>query len=390
MAIGYDPRCLLHDNGSMVLDSSAVDWIEVEHAENARRVERAHAVLKASGVLGRIDALPTREASDEELLLVHTEAHLERISRLSVEAERTSGSGRQAVLPAGPEARIAGHSLEAARIAAGVAIEAVDHVFAAEDPDSTAGSEEVRQASGTTRGTGRRAFSLTRPPGHHASADQAMGFCLFNSAALAVRHAQRGHGIERVALLDWDVHHGNGTQAVFYDDPSVLFVSLHQDGLYPEDQGRVGERGEGEGVGTNINLPLPAGTGDAGYLAAMEEVALPAIAGFGPQLIVLSSGQDAGACDPLGRMSVTAEGFREMTAGLALLADEQCEGRIVAVQEGGYSVDHMPFCVLATVEALAGMEPSLEGDPVEMDVPSGIKPAEVEAIRAAARASGLT
>jgi acetoin utilization deacetylase AcuC-like enzyme len=217
-----------------------------------------------------------------------------------------------------------------------------------------------------------------------------MGFCLFNSAALAVRHAQRGHGIERVALLDWDVHHGNGTQAVFYDDPSVLFVSLHQDGLYPEDQGRVGERGEGEGVGTNINLPLPAGTGDAGYLAAMEEVALPAIAGFGPQLIVLSSGQDAGACDPLGRMSVTAEGFREMTAGLALLADEQCEGRIVAVQEGGYSVDHMPFCVLATVEALAGMEPSLEGDPVEMDVPSGIKPAEVEAIRAAARASGLT
>jgi acetoin utilization deacetylase AcuC-like enzyme len=217
-----------------------------------------------------------------------------------------------------------------------------------------------------------------------------MGFCLFNGAALAVRQAQRACGIERVAVLDWDVHHGNGTQEVFYEDPAVLFISIHQEDLYPSGQGRVGERGAGEGLGTNINLPLPAGSGDAAYLAAMDEVALPAIAGFAPSLIVLSSGQDAGACDPLGRMSVTAEGFREMTAGLVSLADEQCDGRVVAVQEGGYSVDHMPFCVLATVEALAGLEPSLEGDPIEMDVPTGIRPAEVEAIRSTARAAGLS
>jgi acetoin utilization deacetylase AcuC-like enzyme len=216
-----------------------------------------------------------------------------------------------------------------------------------------------------------------------------MGFCLFNSAAIAVRHAQRVHGARRVALLDWDVHHGNGSQAVFYGDPDVLFISLHQDGLYPADQGTLAERGEGEGVGANLNLPLPAGTGDAGYLAALEEVVLPAIAGFDPELIVLSSGQDAGACDPLGRMSVTTEGFRAMTTAVASLSEDQCGGRIVAIQEGGYSVDHMPFCVLATVEALAGLEPSLEGDPVEMDVPTGIRTDEAEAIRRAARAVGI-
>ena len=137
-----------------------------------------------------------------------------------------------------------------------------------------------------------------------------------------------------------------------------------------------------------MNIPLPAGTGDAGYLAALEQVAWPAIAGFSPELIVLSSGQDAGACDPLGRMSVTTEGFRAMTAGLVSVAEEQCDGRVVAIQEGGYSIDHMPFCVLATVEALAGLEHALAADPVEMDVPAEITSDEVEAIRSAARAAG--
>jgi acetoin utilization deacetylase AcuC-like enzyme len=239
---------------------------------------------------------------------------------------------------------------------------------------------------------GGRAYSLTRPPGHHASAGRAMGFCLFNNAALAARHAQDAHGVSRVAVIDWDVHHGNGTQAVFYDDPGVLFVSLHQDGLYPEDQGHVDERGEGDGVGANVNVPLPAGTGDAGYVAALAEVVLPVLAGFDPELIVISSGQDAGACDPLGRMSVTTEGFRRMTEDIVAFAGDagsSCAGRVVAVQEGGYSIDHMPFCVLATIEALAGLEPALDGDPVEMDVPSAIKPTEFEAVRSAAAAAGV-
>ena len=352
----------------MVVDRRAVGWIEVEHAENARRIERAHAVLAASGTLDRLEVLPTREATVDELLLVHTEQHVERITRASEVAEATIGSGHPEVLNAGPEARVGPGSLQAALIAAGTAIEAADHALS----------------------RGGSAYSLTRPPGHHASAGQAMGFCLFNSAALAVRHAQRAHGVERVAVLDWDVHHGNGTQAVFYDDPGVLFISLHQDGLYPADEGRVTERGAGEGVGANLNVPLPAGTGNAGYLKALGEVALPAISGFNPDLIVLSSGQDAGACDPLGRMSVTAEGFRAMTAGLVSLAEAECDGRIVAIQEGGYSLDHMPFCVLATVEALAGLKPSLTEDPVEMDIPTEITKHEVEAIRNAASAARLT
>jgi acetoin utilization deacetylase AcuC-like enzyme len=355
----------------MVVREEAADWIPVAHAENADRIERAHTVLDKAGALDRVETLETRSATTAELCLVHTEAHVQRVAATCGSAEAAAAAGRPEVFRPGPEAWVGAGTLQAALVSAGTALSAVDFAMS---------------------GRGGRAYSLTRPPGHHASADQAMGFCLFNSAALAARHAQRSHGLSRVAMIDWDVHHGNGTQAVFYDDPSVLFISLHQGGLYPEDLGFVEERGEGAGLGANLNIPLPAGTGDSGYLAALEEVALPALAEFDPELIVLSSGQDAGACDPLGRMSVTSEGFRQMTAALVAVAESagaSCVGRIVAIQEGGYSIDHMPFCVLATVEALAGLKPALDRDPVEMDVPSGVKPIEAEAIRRAAEAAGI-
>jgi len=368
VGLGYDPVCLLHDNGSMVVEEAAVGWIPVNHAENADRVRRAYEVLRASGVVERLDVLATRAATVEQLLLAHTEDHVQKVLSACGAADDADAAGSPEVLRAGPEARVGAGSLQAALVSAGTALSGVD--FAMADG-------------------GGRAYSLTRPPGHHASAGQAMGFCLFNSAALAARYAQREYGLDQVAILDWDVHHGNGTQALFYDDPSALFISIHQDGLYPEDLGFIEERGNGDGVGANINVPLPAGTGDAGYIAAIEQVVLPALDRFGPELIVLSSGQDAGACDPLGRMSVTTEGFRGMTSRLAAFADDRCEGRLVAVQEGGYSVDHMPFCVLATVEALAGFAPALPADPIEMDVPTRIKPIEIEAIRTAAAAAGL-
>ncbi len=368
VALGYDPVCLFHDNGSMVVDEVASGWIPVAHAENADRVRRAHEVLEAAGVAARLEVLPTRPASVEELRMVHTGAHVRKITSACEETEAAFDAGSPEVLRAGPEARVAAGTLPAALASAGTALGAVDFAMAP---------------------GGGRAYSLTRPPGHHASADRAMGFCLFNNAALAARYAQREYGLDRVAIVDWDVHHGNGTQAVFYDDPGVLSISIHQDGLYPEDLGFVDERGEGDGFGANVNVPLPAGTGDAGYAAAVGQVVLPALARFGPELIVLSCGQDAGACDPLGRMSVTTEGFRAMTSQLVASADERCEGRLVALQEGGYSIDHMPFCVLATVEALARFEPTLEADPIEMDVPTKIKPIETEAIRTAAAAAGL-
>jgi acetoin utilization deacetylase AcuC-like enzyme len=247
----------------------------------------------------------------------------------------------------GPDARVGPDSWEPALLSAGGALAAVEWVAA---------------------GTGASAYVLTRPPGHHSSADEAMGFCLFNNVALAARRAQQ-LGLGRVAIVDWDVHHGNGTEDVFLADPSVLFVSLHQDGLYPLDRGRAEDRGTGEGLGATLNLPLPAGSGDGAYLRAIEDAVVPALRSFGPDLILISAGQDPAASDPLGRMSVTADGFRAMTRALRLAAEELCDGRLIAVQEGGYSVDHMPFCVLATVEEIAGFEPVLDKDPLELDVP---------------------
>ena len=166
-------------------------------------------------------------------------------------------------------------------------------------------------------------------------------------------------GIERVAIVDWDVHHGNGTQDVFYDDPSVLFVSIHQDDLYPAGSGTLEQRGGPEAPGATVNIPLPAGCGDAAYLAAFERVVEPALERFGPELLLISAGQDPAASDPLGRMSVTAGGFRALTERALAIAGRICDDRLVVVLEGGYSLEQLPFCNLAIAEALAGADPDL-------------------------------
>jgi acetoin utilization deacetylase AcuC-like enzyme len=236
-------------------------------------------------------------------------------------------------------------------------------------------------------GEGDAAFVVARPPGHHANRARGRGFCLFNNVAIAA--AELVAARERVLIVDWDVHHGNGTQDVFYDDGSVLFVSLHQDGLYPADTGTLAERGSGPGDGTTVNIPLPAGTGDDGYRLAFARVVEPVLRRFEPQFLLVSAGQDAAASDPLGRMSVTTEGFRALAAGARSLADELCDGRLVAVHEGGYSVDHVPLCNLAILEALAGLPPTWERDPMELDVPTTVSDATRDAIEAAARAAGV-
>lgn len=198
------------------------------------------------------------------------------------------------------------------------------------------------------------AYALSRPPGHHCLPDWPNGFCLLANIAIAIEAARAAGLAQRFAVLDWDVHHGNGTEAIFYDRADVLTVSLHQDRNYPMDTGGFAARGTGAGAGFNLNIPLPPGTGHRGYLAATERLALPAIRAFQPDVLIIACGFDAAINDPLGRMLATAETFRAMTGQVMALAAETCGGRIVMVHEGGYSETYVPFCGHAVIETLSG------------------------------------
>jgi acetoin utilization deacetylase AcuC-like enzyme len=328
----YDDRVLDHDTGRALI-SAAVDldsvWDPQAHVESPARIRRAHDLLTRTGVIDKLTPISATAATDDDLLLVHTEGHLERIS-----AAAAAGPG-----VAGDYAPVSTSSDAVARLAAGACIATVDAVVS---------------------GTVDRAYVLVRPPGHHATPDEAMGYCLYNSVAVAARHAQQRSGVERVAIVDWDVHHGNGTQAAFRDDPNVLFVSVHQDDWYPVGSGPVSEVGVGEGEGFTINIPLYPGAGDAAYEAAFGEIVTPAIRAFSPDLILVSAGQDPSAFDPLGRMLVSSDGFRALTRIMGELAAEICEGRLAVVQEGGYSADYGPVCTWAIVEELSGVRSGYE------------------------------
>jgi acetoin utilization deacetylase AcuC-like enzyme len=222
---------------------------------------------------------------------------------------------------------------------------------------------------------GRRAFALVRPPGHHAERQRAMGFCLFNNIAIAAA-AMRADGLDRVAIVDIDVHHGNGTQAAFYDDPSVLFISSHQFPYYPG-TGAADEIGTGAGRGFTANLPMTAGATDADYERAYGEIALPMLRAIQPELLLVSAGFDAHMDDPLGGMRVTAPHFGRLTAQLAAVADECCGGRLVAVTEGGYDLAGLRESLRAVVDAL---DTASSGRGV--DAPAGPSPRGEAAIAA--------
>lgn len=258
-------------------------------------------------------------AREEQLLRCHPREHIHLIRRLS---ERGGGmiDGDTFTSP---------RSFEAASLAAGAACAAVDAVL---------------------RGEAANAFCAVRPPGHHAETARAMGFCLFNNVAIAARHAQAEHGLERVAILDWDVHHGNGTQEIFYADPTVLFASVHEAGIYPG-TGRATERGAGDREGTTLNFPLTAGSGDAQYQEVWDRLA-PAVEAFAPQLILVSAGFDAHARDPLAHMRLQAEDFAQLATQTKQWAETLCEGRLICVLEGGYDLQGLSESVVAVLEVL--------------------------------------
>ncbi len=278
-----------------------------QHPEHAGRIEAVWQALGAAGLSDQLRQIRPTAASDEQILAVHTREHLLRLVAVSQGDRMVRLDPDTYALPVSPEV---------ARLAAGAVIGAVDAVLTAQADN---------------------ALAIVRPPGHHATADRQMGFCLLNNIAIAARQAQSAHGLEKVLILDYDVHHGNGSNDIFYADPSVLFISLHQYPFYPG-SGALNEIGEDEGRGATINIPLPAGHGDASYRGLFSEIVVPAIERFQPDLMLVSAGFDAHWVDPLASMQLTLAGYDYLARECIKMAERLCDGRIVLVMEGGYDL----------------------------------------------------
>lgn len=307
------------------------------HFESAESKTRFASLVEVSGLREQLLNLRPRPASEEDLMRVHTASHLQS---MRLQSERPDGGDMgDGTSPFG------WNGFTVAALAAGGTIEAMAAV---------------------ADGRAHNAYALVRPPGHHATSDSGMGFCMFANVAVGIEHVRAHHGIERFVVVDWDVHHGNGTEAIYASDPNVLTISIHQDGNYPADSGHLTDRGAGAAAGTMLNIPLPPGSGNGAYLAAFEQVIAPAIIAFAPEMIVVACGFDACNADPLAAMMVTSSTYRSMTRGLVELADQVCDGRLAMSHEGGYSPVYVPFCGLAVVEALSGIDTGI-GDPFEPD-----------------------
>ncbi len=308
--LAADALCLKHDPG-------------FGHPECPERYDAVITGLEEAGLAERLAPIAARDATRAELRRVHSSHYLDIAEHQIKEGVPELSTGDTAVCEA---------SWDAALRSAGLAVSAIDAVM-----------------------TGRieNAFCVLRPPGHHATAERGMGFCVFNNVAVAARHAQKAHGIERVLIVDWDVHHGNGTQDIFYEDGSVLFFSTHQWPLYPG-TGRRSESGIGAGAGLTINCPLAAGAGRAQILGAMREELEPAAERFGPELVLISAGFDSRTGDPLGGFSLEDEDFAEMTRLVMGIAERHARCRVVSLLEGGYALGLLGRAVAAHVGALCG------------------------------------
>ena len=304
----YHPDYTLHDPGA-------------HHPERPARLESIVAHLHDAGLLDELVRIKPESAGEKWLFLVHTKAYVRRLEQAAEEAptylDQDTGISEQ--------------SYRVAKLATGGLLAAVDRVM---------------------DGSVDNAFVAARPPGHHALADRAMGFCLINHVAVAARYVQHRYGLERILIVDWDVHHGNGTQDIFYSDPSVFYFSTHQWPYYPG-SGAADETGSGTGVGTTLNVPLEAGDGDTEIIAAFKDRLLPAAEAFRPEFVFVSAGFDAHRDDPLAGLEVTAAGYRELTRIVMDIANSFAGGRLVSLLEGGYDLDALSRSVEAHVRQLS-------------------------------------
>ena len=303
----YDPLYLQHETG--------------QHPENPSRLTSITRRLEGSELYAELVKIKPRPARREDLARVHDPDYVEQVARAC--AGGTTHLDMDTV--------ISSRSFDAALLSAGAGLTAVDQVMAGECEN---------------------AFAAVRPPGHHAEQDRAMGFCLFNNVAVAARYAQAVHGLEKIFIFDWDVHHGNGTQHTFYTDPTVFYSSTHQYPFYPG-TGAADETGSGEGLGTTLNFPLRAFSSDEDYLNILDNRLLPHIHRFKPDLIIISAGFDAHRQDPLGQMNLSTECFGEMTGRLREAARELCGGRLISLLEGGYDLEALADSVHTHLARLA-------------------------------------
>ena len=308
VALLYDERCIAHDPGP-------------GHPESPERLRAVWEELSERPVAGA-EAVAPPEATREELIRIHGERYVDAVLQLA---------GAEVQLD--PDTAVSAGSVTAARLAAGAAAEGVRRVL------------DGRSSS---------AFALVRPPGHHAESTRAMGFCLFNNVAVAAAEAH-ARGLKRVLCIDWDVHHGNGTQRSFWQRDDLLFISTHQWPFYPG-SGHERETGEGAGAGYTVNAPLPAGCGDGDYAALFSDALLPIADAYRPELILVSAGFDAHQDDPLGGMHVTDDGFAALCGAVKRVADQHCAGKLVLTLEGGYDLAALARSVRACVQVLAGAE----------------------------------
>lgn len=303
----YHPCFLDHDTGA-------------GHPERPQRLRAILEHLRSTDVWNRLVLIEPEPVTRTILELVHPRAYIELIEQAC----------REGPMALDPDTVVSPGSWEAALRAAGAVTQAIDQVV---------------------EGKLSAAFCTVRPPGHHALTSQTMGFCLFNNVAIGARYATQHHRLSRILIVDWDVHHGNGTQAIFYDDPSVLYFSTHQFPFYPG-TGSRGEQGQGRGRSTTLNVPLPAGSGDAELVAAFRDELVPAAARFAPELVLISAGFDAHRDDPLAGLAVTESGYAELTRIVRQIADASAQGRLVSVLEGGYNLTALGRSVEAHLRVL--------------------------------------